>query len=241
MTLVDAIAALATRIGTEIKGLRSYVNGVSVLPVANVAALDAEFGQVSRWLSVTSSGLGTDIGQATWSSHSGTFLVRNDMVLDTAGQLRQRQTIFAESQYLSVPGQATRTRRQIAGVWQAWSAWEIIDQVSFAYVDQYVGRYSSVSTWSSATFTPTKFETGYLLRLTNAGAVTITLPTFASADILTTSQFDFVQMGGGPVTFVAGSGATVNGTPSLVMRAQYSVATAVKVDTNEWLVVGDLA
>jgi hypothetical protein len=43
------------------------------------------------------------------------------------------------------------------------------------------------------------------------------------------------------VTFVAGASATVNGTPSLVTRAQYSAVTAIKRAANTWLLVGDLA
>ncbi len=44
----------------------------------------------------------------------------------------------------------------------------------------------------------------------------------------------------GEVTFVAGSGVTINGTPGLKLRAQWSGATLVKLEENTWVVLGDL-
>jgi len=44
----------------------------------------------------------------------------------------------------------------------------------------------------------------------------------------------------GEVTFVEGSGVTINGTPGLKLRAQWSGATLVKLEANTWVVLGDL-
>ena len=46
-------------------------------------------------------------------------------------------------------------------------------------------------------------------------------------------------MGTGTVTVVA-SGTTVNGTPGLKLRAQYSAATLICTGTDTYLLVGDL-
>jgi hypothetical protein len=50
-----------------------------------------------------------------------------------------------------------------------------------------------------------------------------------------------VQIGAGQVTVVGGSGVTVNATPGLKFRAQYSAATAIKIAADSWVLVGDLA
>jgi hypothetical protein len=57
------------------------------------------------------------------------------------------------------------------------------------------------------------------------------------------TTIDLAQLGAGKVTVAAVTPGTtsVNGTPSLGFRAQYSVATLIKIATDGWLVVGDLS
>jgi hypothetical protein len=55
------------------------------------------------------------------------------------------------------------------------------------------------------------------------------------------SQVTILQTGSGQTTIVAGAGVTVNGTPGLKLRAQWSAATLVKRATDTWVVLGDLA
>ena len=42
------------------------------------------------------------------------------------------------------------------------------------------------------------------------------------------------------VTVAAANGATINATPGLILRAQYSAASLIKYATNTWVLVGDL-
>jgi len=44
----------------------------------------------------------------------------------------------------------------------------------------------------------------------------------------------------GEVILTAGAGVTINGAPGLKLRAQWSGATLVKLETNTWVVLGDL-
>jgi Domain of unknown function (DUF4082) len=80
-----------------------------------------------------------------------------------------------------------------------------------------------------------------MLTMQNASTITVTCPSNATASIPTGAEFDFMQLGVGQVVFVAGSGATLNGTPGLKARARYSKVTAKKIATDDWLVYGDLA
>lgn len=80
-----------------------------------------------------------------------------------------------------------------------------------------------------------------LVTLSNAGAITLTVPPYSSVDLPIGSWVDLLQLGAGAVTVTPGSGVTIRATPSAVFRAQYSGATLVKIDTDVWSLVGDLA
>lgn len=54
------------------------------------------------------------------------------------------------------------------------------------------------------------------------------------------TQIIFAQMGTGGVQFAGASGVTIRSNPGPRLRGQYSSATLLKVNTNEWLIVGDL-
>ena len=103
------------------------------------------------------------------------------------------------------------------------------------------GLYIGINAQTGTTYTPVLADYGKLVTLTNASAITVTLPSNATTAFPIGASIDFVALGAGLATFVAGSGATVVATPSLVLRATNSAATATKIGTNAWLVVGDLA
>jgi len=109
-----------------------------------------------------------------------------------------------------------------------------------ARVDVSRGLYVGVNAQTGTTYAPVLTDRGKLVTLSNASAITVTLPSDATAAFATGTQIDFAVIGAGMATFV-GSSSTVNGTPSLVTRAQYSAVTAIKTAANTWLLVGDLA
>lgn len=86
--------------------------------------------------------------------------------------------------------------------------------------------------------TPTAADAGYFIDTTNGSAVTITIN--GSLNLATRQRIDFAQLGAGQVTFV-GSGATVNGTPGLKLRTQYSSCSLICTAADTYLLVGDLA
>ena len=54
------------------------------------------------------------------------------------------------------------------------------------------------------------------------------------------TTIDLVQAGVGQTTIVASAGVSINATPGMQMRQQWSVATLLKRDANTWLLFGDL-
>ena len=97
----------------------------------------------------------------------------------------------------------------------------------------------TVTTSSGSTFTPTSANNGGCVLLSSGSSNTITLPA-DSTSFNVGGSILFIRTGAGLPTFAAGSGATVNATPGLSIRAQYSVATAIKTAANTWIVTGDL-
>ena len=75
------------------------------------------------------------------------------------------------------------------------------------------------------------------MTVTAATAVNVTVP----AGVFTAGQrVDVLDLGAGRVTFVAGVGMTLSGTPTLVSRAQYSAHSVVFLSASRAVVVGDL-
>lgn len=84
-----------------------------------------------------------------------------------------------------------------------------------------------------------------LVTASNASAQTYTIPPNSSVAYPTGSQINIIQIGAGQVSFAQGSGVTIasSGATSTApkLRVQYSAATAIKVGTDSWYVVGDIA
>ena len=72
-----------------------------------------------------------------------------------------------------------------------------------------------------------------------SGGGTLTVPTNASVAFAIGTQIHILQTGASQVT-VGGAGVTINGTPGLKLRTQWSSATLIKRATDTWVLVGDL-
>jgi hypothetical protein len=92
----------------------------------------------------------------------------------------------------------------------------------------------------SASYTLALADKGKLVEISNASANTLTVPPSSSVDFPVGSQITVLQTGAGQTTITAGLGVTINGTPGLKLRAQWSSVTLIKRLTDTWVVVGDL-
>ena len=100
---------------------------------------------------------------------------------------------------------------------------------------------SAINAQTGTSYTTVLTDASKLVTLSNASAITITIPPNSSVAYPVGTKIDMAQIGAGQVTVAAGSGVTVNATPTLKLRAQYSAATCIKTATDTWLLVGDLA
>ena len=84
-------------------------------------------------------------------------------------------------------------------------------------------------------------DNGKLITLDNAATGAVTIPDNSSVAFVVGAQVNMVQKGTGPFSVTGASGVTVNATPGLNFRAQWSAATAIKIATDSWILLGDLS
>ena len=75
-------------------------------------------------------------------------------------------------------------------------------------------------------------------------ANTVTIPLASVHEFPQGSQITIIQTGSGQTTISGTAGVTINGTPGLKLRDQYSSCTLIKrsaANLNVWIVIGDLS
>jgi hypothetical protein len=97
---------------------------------------------------------------------------------------------------------------------------------------------SSLQTFSAKTgsYTAVLMDMGKIIEMSGGGTFTIT----DSASFPVGTSFEVLQTGTSQVT-IAGDGFTINATPGLKLRTQWSSASIIKRGTNSWVAFGDLA
>ena len=79
-----------------------------------------------------------------------------------------------------------------------------------------------------------------VLEVNSSSATTVTIPTNATLAWPVGASMDILQTGTGQVTIAGAVGVTVNATPGLKLRTQWSSCTIMKRGTDSWIVYGDL-
>jgi hypothetical protein len=84
-------------------------------------------------------------------------------------------------------------------------------------------------------------DNGKVVEVLNSSPITVSVPTNSTA-FPVGAQITVIQTGTGQITFAATTPGTttVNATPGLKLRAQWSSAVLIKRDTEQWVVLGDL-
>jgi hypothetical protein len=79
-----------------------------------------------------------------------------------------------------------------------------------------------------------------MVKLSNSGPVTVTVPPNSSQSFPVGSIVSLLQQGSGQVTIAAGSGVTIRSASGLRIAAQWGVAELQKIGTDEWIAYGRL-
>jgi hypothetical protein len=100
----------------------------------------------------------------------------------------------------------------------------------------------AINAQTGTSYTAALTDDGKLITCDNAAAINLTIPPSSSVNFGIGTQINVMQLGAGQVTLVAGSGVTFRSAGTKVKtNAQYAVATCVKIATDTWVLVGNLA
>jgi hypothetical protein len=99
--------------------------------------------------------------------------------------------------------------------------------------------YNVATSTSGGSYTLLLTDSGKVVEISSVG--TVLVPTFANAAFAVGAQIVILRTGAGAVDVVGDTGVTVNATPGLNLRAQWSSATLLKRATNTWVLMGDLS
>ena len=113
------------------------------------------------------------------------------------------------------------------------TSWDIISGYAFQRV--------VLNAQAGTSYTVVLNDEQKLIQMNNSLGNTVTIPPSSSVNFAIGAQLNIVQWGAGRTVIVAGSGVTINATPGLALRAQFSVATLIKTSTDIWLAIGDLS
>jgi hypothetical protein len=119
---------------------------------------------------------------------------------------------------------------------------DVINQIQYYHNGEwrYYGDATDLVTTVS-NYTIAKTDAGKTLNVDSSSDVLISIPLNSSVPFIKGQKIDVVRNGSGNVTFAAVNGVTLNSKFSnKKISAQFSGATLVKIDTNTWLLIGDL-
>ena len=119
---------------------------------------------------------------------------------------------------------------------------DVINQIQYYHNGEwrYYGDATDLVTTLS-NYTIAKTDAGKTLNVDSSSDVTITVPLNSSVPFIKGQKVEVVRNGSGNVIFEGASGVTINSKfMNKKISAQYSGAVLVKIDTNTWLLIGDL-
>ncbi len=183
---------------------------------------------------------GTVNGQTGWVQHvddPATFTVGTDDIdvfqFAGAGAVTAGTNVSVSGSQVSVVTDPT-----FSGVITASSG------VAFSDGTQTKIGVPSISTISQKTDSYTLSnlnERDAIIEISKGSATTLTIPADGTVNYPVGTTLDIIQTGSGQVTIAGAGGVTVNATPGLKLRTQWSSATLLKRASNTWLVFGDLS
>jgi len=99
----------------------------------------------------------------------------------------------------------------------------------------------SVSAQTGTAYTIGTADVGKLVTLNNTAAQTITVPANSSVAFAIGDQINFMNLSTGTATFSPGGTAVIRSAGSkLKLADQYAVCTVLKIDTDAWVMLGNV-
>jgi uncharacterized protein (DUF2147 family) len=151
---------------------------------------------------------------------------------DLAGTAIPKNTVTTAGDILYASGSATVARLAVGATDQVLVV--ASGAPAWAYKPNVV-----TNAQSGTAYTLALTDSGKLVELSNAAAITLTVPTNGTTAFPTGTQIDLLQTGAGQVT-VGGAGVTLQSEGSkLKLKGQYAAATLIKRATDTWVLIGN--
>jgi hypothetical protein len=99
----------------------------------------------------------------------------------------------------------------------------------------------AINTQSGTAYTIGTADVGKLVVFSGTAGETVTIPANSSVAFAIGDQVNFMNLATGTATFVAGGTAVIRSAGSkLKLADQYAVCTVLKIDTDAWVMVGNV-
>ena len=151
-------------------------------------------------------------------------------------------SIWVNTQIDALPDQTGNSGRFLTtdGTDATWSDVDLSPYLTTASAaDLYQFKNISFTSATGAAYTLILSDANKMVELNHDAAIGLAVPTNELVPFSLGTQIHILQTGVGQVT-VGGAGITINGTPGLKLRTQWSSATLIKRGTNTWVLIGDL-
>lgn len=190
----------------------TFVNGNSIV----AAEHNANFTAVKNFVDGLAAGTNFDAGAINTEDVAASAITEAKIA---SSAVTSTKIVASVSLTTPVIGAATGTSLNTTG--------NVISHIAPAPI---VGNYTLILT-----------DDGTIIEKNDASTATVTIPTNASVAFPVGTQIVFIQTNTGQTVIAGAAGVTVNGTPGLKLRAQYSSAVCIKRATDTWILLGDLA
>jgi hypothetical protein len=162
--------------------------------------------------------------------------------------------VYQEYQVAGIPNNPTYWRAFFGNL--GWTPWQTFSADGHIHDDRYFTKQQSDNRYFSAikyltVRNPNIVNNQYTLGIQDESALVlinnlsipnnVIIPTNASVPFVVGTQITVMQSNTGQTTISGASGVTVRFTPTNRLRARWSSASLIKINTNEWVLVGDLA
>jgi hypothetical protein len=99
----------------------------------------------------------------------------------------------------------------------------------------------ALNTQAGTAYTAALTDVGKLINFTSSSAIVFTIPANGTVAFAVGDQINLYQAGTATVTITPAATVTVRSSGTkLKTNDQFSIATCIKIDTNEWVAVGNL-
>jgi hypothetical protein len=216
-TLVTPALGVAT--ATSVNGTTIPTSKTLVATDSTTYVVPSQTGNSGKYLTTdgTTSSWGTVAGYSAPTLGS-TSIASGATVSNVAGLTINSTTIPTSKTLVDTDSSQTLTNKTLTG--------PVINLVTSA---------------QTASYTLVLTDSSDLVEMSNASANNLTVPLNSSVAFPVGAQIHILQTGAGQTTVVATGGVTINATPGLKLRAQWSSATLIKRATDTWVLVGDLS